>query len=106
MPSATMPSRTGHSFQGYYDTSATSGGTQYYTSTGASARTWNKTNAQTLWARWTPNNYTVTATAVTRTSSGSTASTTGGTVTGGGSTAYGTTTNLTATAKSGYTFLG
>ena len=58
MPSATMPTRTGYTFGGYYD--ATSGGTQYYTNTGASARTWNKTAAATLYARWTANNYAVT----------------------------------------------
>lgn len=39
MPSATMPTRTNYIFEGYYDTSATTGGTQYYTSSGASART-------------------------------------------------------------------
>ena len=55
MPSATMPSRTGYTFQGYYDTSVETGGTQYYTATGASARTWNKTSATTLYARWAPN---------------------------------------------------
>nr|MCR5042228.1 InlB B-repeat-containing protein [Clostridia bacterium] len=60
MPSATMPSRTGYTFAGYYDTSAATGGTQYYTAAGASARTWNKTAASTLYARWTANNYNVT----------------------------------------------
>ncbi|MBQ6163483.1 MAG: InlB B-repeat-containing protein, partial [Clostridia bacterium] len=55
MPSATMPTRTGYTFAGYYDTSAASGGTQYYTAAGASARTWNKTSASTLYARWTAN---------------------------------------------------
>ena len=58
MPSATMPTREGYTFQGYYD--ASSGGTQYYTETGASKRTWNKTGPQTLYARWTANSYTVT----------------------------------------------
>ena len=58
MPSATMPTRTGYTFGGYYD--ATSGGTQYYTATGASARSWNKTANTTLYARWTANTYTVT----------------------------------------------
>ena len=53
MPSATMPTRTGYTFAGYYDN--TSGGTQYYTATGASARNWNKTSATTLYARWTFN---------------------------------------------------
>ena len=55
-----LPTRTGYTFKGYYDTSASSGGTQYYTETGASARTWNKTGSQTLYARWTANKYTVT----------------------------------------------
>jgi len=52
MPSATMPTRNGYVFQGYYDTNAQTGGTQYYTSSGASARTWNKTANTTLYARW------------------------------------------------------
>ncbi len=56
----TMPTRVGYTFQGFYDTSATTGGTQYYTSTGASARVWNKASATTLYARWTPNTYTIT----------------------------------------------
>lgn len=58
MPTATMPTRTGYTFQGYYDD--TSGGTQYYKADGSSARTWNKTAATTLYARWTANTYTVT----------------------------------------------
>ena len=58
MPSMTKPSRTGYTFQGYYD--ATSGGTQYYKADGSSARTWNKANAATLYARWTANTYTIT----------------------------------------------
>ena len=53
MPSATMPTRTGYTFKGFYDTSASSGGTQYYTAAGASARAWNKTSNTTLYARWT-----------------------------------------------------
>ena len=59
MPSATMPTRAGYKFEGYYD--AATGGTQYYTAAGASARTWNKagTGGKTLYARWTPNTYTV-----------------------------------------------
>lgn len=50
MPSATMPTRLGYTFAGYYD--AASGGTQYYTAAGASARAWNKTAATTLYAHW------------------------------------------------------
>ena len=58
MPSATMPTRTGYTFQGYYD--ATSGGTQYYKADGSSARTWNKTANTTLYARWSAVSYTIT----------------------------------------------
>jgi len=53
----TRPVRTGYTFEGWWD--ATTGGTQYYTAAGASARTWNKTAAATLYARWTPLTYTV-----------------------------------------------
>ncbi len=58
MPSATMPSKTGYTFQGYYD--ATSEGTKYYNADGSSARTWNKTANTTLYARWAPVNYSIT----------------------------------------------
>jgi len=52
MPAITPPTRAGgYTFAGYYD--ATSGGTQYYTASGAPARTWNKTSNATLYARWT-----------------------------------------------------
>ena len=60
MPSATMPTRTGYTFGGYYD-AVNGAGTQYYTDAGASARTWDKdSSAVTLHAKWTPNEYTVT----------------------------------------------
>ena len=58
MPSATMPTRNGYTFKGYYD--ATSGGTQYYKADGSSARTWNKTAATTLYAQWELKTYTIT----------------------------------------------
>jgi len=57
----TAPSKTGYTFGGYYDTDASSGGTQYYTNAAspASARTWNKdATTSTLYARWTANTYT------------------------------------------------
>ena len=55
-----LPTREGHTFVGFYDT--TSGGTQYYTATGASAKNWNKdtTAATTLYAQWSPNQYQLT----------------------------------------------
>ncbi|MFT9008803.1 MAG: BspA family leucine-rich repeat surface protein [Bifidobacterium sp.] len=47
-----VPTRTGYDFGGYYD-GAGGTGTQYYTSTMGSARTWNKTAPTTLYAKWT-----------------------------------------------------
>ena len=64
MPSATMPSRSGFTFGGYF-TSTGGGGTQYYTAAGASARTWDLTSNTTLYAKWTaigPPEYTYTGT--------------------------------------------
>lgn len=57
---ATAPTRVGYTFAGYWDTSAASGGTQYYDAAMASARAWNKVGAQTLWARWAAKTYTAT----------------------------------------------
>lgn len=58
MPAATMPTRTGYTFLGYYD--ATSGGTQYYKADGTSARNWDKVvAATTLYARWSENTATL-----------------------------------------------
>ena len=51
MPPATMPTRSGHTFGGYY--SGMNGtGTQYYTNYGASARRWNIAGNTTLYADW------------------------------------------------------
>ena len=62
MPSATMPTKAGYAFNGYY-TSTNGGGTQYYTAAGASARNWNiDTNPSTLYAYWTQKTYTLSAT--------------------------------------------
>ena len=55
----TAPTKTGYTFGGWYDTNAATGGTQYYTAAGASARTWNKTANTTLYARWTAKQTTV-----------------------------------------------
>ena len=59
MPSITVPTRYGYTFGGYY-TSTGGGGTQYYTASGTSVRTWDRTSAATLYAKWTANTYTVT----------------------------------------------
>ena len=58
MPAITVPARTGYTFGGYY-TAKNGGGTQYYTSSGASARNWNITANTTLYAKWTANTYTI-----------------------------------------------
>ena len=60
LSSTTKPTRSGYAFGGWYDTSAATGGTAYYTRKGSPVRTWNKTDANvTLYARWVPV-YTVT----------------------------------------------
>ena len=100
MPSATMPTRTGYTFNGYYD--ASSGGTQYYTSAGASAKNWDKGDeTATLYAQWTANKYSITY----KDGGGSNFS---GTHASGYPTqhTYGTATNLKSATKTGYTFGG
>lgn len=54
-PSITVPTRSGYTFLGYWDSSAANSGTQYVTSTGAGARVWDKTSNTTLYARWENN---------------------------------------------------
>lgn len=47
------PEKSGYTFGGYYDQDGGSG-TQYYTATGTSARTWDKEDSSvTLYAKWT-----------------------------------------------------
>ncbi len=58
----TVPTKNGHTFLGYWDVDATTGGTQYYSyesSTLASAANWDKTTAATLYERWQANQYSV-----------------------------------------------
>ena len=55
MPQITIPTRAGYTFTGYYDTDASTGGTQYYTASGSSVRNWDKSNDATLYARWVGN---------------------------------------------------
>ena len=47
---SSKPTRTGYVFMGYY--SATTGGTQYYSSNLDSMRNWDKTSETTLYAQW------------------------------------------------------
>ena len=58
MPSISLPTRNGYIFGGYF-TGTNGSGTQYYTSSGASARNWNLTSDTTLYAQWKSNTYTV-----------------------------------------------
>ena len=112
MPTATMPTRAGYTFAGYYDTSAATGGTQYYTAGGASARKWNKTADTTLYARWTE----VTGGAVAKAYTSGSESDAGGTVKVGSGTAAAsvnlssigiTSSNtVTATKNTNYSFTG
>lgn len=51
------PTRTGYVFDGYWD--ATSDGVKYYNADRTSARNWDKTGAQTLYAHWQPTVYDV-----------------------------------------------
>ena len=54
---ATLPTRNGYTFKGYYD--AQSGGTKYYNADGSSAKSWDKTAATTLYAQWTAKEITI-----------------------------------------------
>jgi uncharacterized repeat protein (TIGR02543 family) len=51
MPKANKPLLFGYHFDGYFDSKAD--GTQYYTSTMASAKNWDKDTDASLWAYWT-----------------------------------------------------
>ena len=57
MPSATMPTRAGYTFGGYFD-QENGNGTKYYNADGSSAKAWDKHEASnsataTLYAQWT-----------------------------------------------------
>ena len=95
MPSATMPTRTGYTFNGYFDTA--SGGTKYYNANGGSAKNWDKTAAATLYAQWNLVNYTITY------------NLNGGNVSTANPASYNVTTNtftLNNPTRAGYTFAG
>ena len=54
---SSLPTRTGYTFLGYFDQQ--SGGTKYYNANGSSAKSWDKSEATTLYAHWQANTYTV-----------------------------------------------
>ena len=58
LPTVTTPTRTGYTFGGYF--TGENGGTQYYSSAGASVRNWTLTYNTTLYAKWTAKTSTVT----------------------------------------------
>lgn len=101
-PAISVPSRDHYSFTGYYDN--TSGGTQYYSytsSTLASARTWDKTGSQNLYAQWLGDLYTITY------KDKGDVTFSGEHVDGYPTThRYGTATTLKSATKTGYTFDG
>ena len=58
MPGITIPTRSGWTFAGYWDTIAADAngnpkGTQYYSDAGAGVHVWDKSGNATLWAKWT-----------------------------------------------------
>lgn len=94
-----VPTKTGYTLQGYWDTDAASGGTQYYTYIGSpkvlgSARTWNKASATNLYARWQANTYTLTLKKYNGQDDAEATAT------------YDATISVTPPAKTGYTFTG
>ena len=59
MPDITIPSREGFGFSGYFD-QVNGGGSKYYDSTGTGVRNWDKEEDDvTLFALWTPHEYSV-----------------------------------------------
>ena len=58
VPTATAPSRTGYTFQGYFD-ETNGNGEQYYSNSMGKLSVWDKKSAATLYAYWTANSYTV-----------------------------------------------
>ena len=69
----TAPIRTGYEFMGWYDNEDYTQGTQYYTSAGISARSYNKTSATTLYAGWEAKVLTITLDNQSATTAGTTA---------------------------------
>ncbi len=107
-PAVAALTRTGYTFNGWWDN--TSGGNQYYTYSGspkviASARTWDKTGAQTLKAQWIVNQYTLTwdlqGGTVATAGTGAAAAATG---TPSSSQDYGTALTAPVVTKTGYNF--
>ena len=92
--SVAIPSKEGHSFQGYF-TETNGGGTKYYNADGSNAKTWNIPNDTTLYAHWKTNPYTISF------------NSNGGSNVNSITQNYGTTVNApTDPTRTGYTFEG
>lgn len=59
LPSITVPTKSGYTFDGYYS-EVNGGGTKYYNADGRSNKVWDKTSGATLYANWVENTYTLT----------------------------------------------
>lgn len=106
----TATAATGYTFKGWQTTVPTSanGSSIYSTSNPATTETMG-TGGLTYYARFEINSYTVTVSAAYNTAAATgtyTTGTTGGTVSGGGSKYYGTQASLSASANTGYQFIG
>ena len=106
----TAAAATGYTFKGWQTTVPTSanGSSIYSTSNPATTETMG-TGGLTYYARFEINSYTVTVSAAYNTAAATgtyTTGTVGGTVSGGGSKYYGTQASLSASANTGYQFIG
>ena len=54
MPSISVPTKSGNTFEGYYS-AANGGGTQYYNASGVGLRNWDSTTITELYAKWKAN---------------------------------------------------
>ena len=52
LPDVIVPTRSGYTFAGYWDTTK-EGGKQYYDAEGHGVRDWDQANDATIWAKWT-----------------------------------------------------
>ena len=94
MPNVTPPTRDGYTFGGYFD-GKNGTGSRYYDINGRAYGKYDKTANATLYAKWTPKNYTVTLDA------------TGGTNSGTVTAEYDADMpSISKPVKKGYTFLG
>lgn len=106
----TATAATGYTFKGWQTTVPTSAnGSSFYSRSNPATTETMGTGGLTYYARFEINSYTVTVSAAYNTAAATgtyTTGTTGGTVSGGGSKYYGTQASLSASANTGYQFIG